>query len=112
MESVGGPEEEVKLNTPIPAPHIIPSYYSYSPFFPQVSNPAAEDANENVSGEGAVMEESKNVFILEKEGNTAALSGDLIMESVGSPEEEVKLNTPVPATHINSCKYPPSLDEA
>ena len=40
-----------------------------------------------MSGEGAVMEESKNFFILEKEGNTAALSGDLIMESVGSPED-------------------------
>ena len=34
------------------------------------------------------------------------------MESVGSPKEEVKLNTPVPATHLNRCKVPPSLEEA
>ena len=31
----------------------------------------------------------------EKEGNTTALSGEVLMESVGSPEEEFKLNTPV-----------------
>ena len=34
------------------------------------------------------------------------------MESVGSPEEEVKLNTPVPAPHLNICNPPPSLEEA
>ena len=50
--------------------------------------------------------------MLEKEGNTAALSGERIMDSVGSPEEEVNLNNPVPAPHLNSCKGPPSLDEA
>ena len=36
----------------------------------------------------------------EMEGNNVALSGERIMESVGSYEEEVKLNTPVPAPHI------------
>ena len=36
----------------------------------------------------------------EKEGNTPALSGEVIMESFGSPEEEVKLNTHVPVPHI------------
>ena len=34
------------------------------------------------------------------------------MESVGIPKEEVKLNTPVSATHLNRCKFPPSLEEA
>ena len=32
----------------------------------------------------------------EMERNTAALSGEVIIESFGSIEEEVKLNTPVP----------------
>ena len=36
----------------------------------------------------------------EKEGNIPDLSAEVIMESVGSPEEEVKFNTPVPAPHI------------
>ena len=50
-----------------------------------------------------------NFFVLEKEGNTAALSGEIIVESVRSPEEEVKLNTPIPATYIVtiSSLYPP-----
>ena len=49
MESVGSPEEEVKFNTPVPAPHII-HFASFSPsFFPQVSNPPAYWAKENVS---------------------------------------------------------------
>ena len=34
------------------------------------------------------------------------------MESSGIPGEEVKLNTPVPTPHLNSCKGPASLDEA
>ena len=34
------------------------------------------------------------------------------MDSVGSLEEEVKLNTAVPAPHLNSCKGPSSLEEA
>ena len=48
----------------------------------------------------------------EKEGNTTALSEEVIMDSVGSLEEEVKLNTAVPAPHLNSCKGPSSLEEA
>ena len=86
MESIGSPEEEVKLNTPLPAPHIIPFYYSSPTFFPQVSNPAAEEAKENVSGEGEGTEEVRKVVVSEKEGNTAVLSGEVIMESIGSPE--------------------------
>ena len=54
MESVGSPEDEGKLNTPVPEHHIIPISYSSPPFFPQISNPAAVEANENVSGEGEV----------------------------------------------------------
>ena len=45
--------------------------------------------------------------MLENEGNTTALSGEVNMEAVGSPKEEVRLNTPVPAPHINICKGPP-----
>ena len=42
MQSVGILGEELKLNTPVSAPHIIP-YSSYSPpLLPQVSNPAAD----------------------------------------------------------------------
>ena len=63
MESVGSPEEEVKLNTPIPAPHIIPSYYSFPPSFPQVSNPDANEANANVSKEGEGTEEARKNFV-------------------------------------------------
>ena len=48
----------------------------------------------------------------EKEGNNAALSGEVIMDSVGIPEEEVRFNIPVSAPHLNSCKGPPSLEEA
>ena len=54
MESVGSPEDEGKFNTPVPEHHIIPISYSSPPFFPQISNPAAVEANENVSGEGEV----------------------------------------------------------
>ena len=52
LELVGIPEEEVQLNTPVPAPHIISSSSSSPSFLPQASNPAAEEAKENVSGEG------------------------------------------------------------
>ena len=52
MDSVGSPEEEFKLNTAVPAPHILTSSSSHPTLFTQVSNPAAEEANENVSGEG------------------------------------------------------------
>ena len=65
-----------------------------------------------MSEEGDGTEGVIKVVSSEKEGNTPALSGEEIMESVGSPEEEVKLNTPVPAPHLNICKGPPSLEEA
>ena len=52
MDSFGSPEEEVKLNTPVPAPNIIPFYSSSPPLLPQVSKPSAEEAKEDVSGEG------------------------------------------------------------
>ena len=41
------------------------------------------------------------------EGNTAALFGELIMNCVGSSEEEVKLNTSVPVPRLNIFKGPP-----
>ena len=34
------------------------------------------------------------------------------MESVGSPEEEVKLNTPIPVPHLNIYKVNPLVEEA
>ena len=37
-------------------------------------------------GGGGVTEEARKVSASEKEGNTSALSGEVIMESVGSPE--------------------------
>ena len=52
MDSVQIPKEEVKLNTPVTVPYIIPSSYFSTPFFPRLSNPDAKEANENVSGEG------------------------------------------------------------
>ena len=55
MESVGSPEEESKLNTPVSAPHTIPYSSSSPPFLPQVSNTDAEEAKGNVSGEGEGM---------------------------------------------------------
>ena len=63
MESFGSPEEEIKLNTPVPELHIIPYSSSYPPFFPQLSNPAAEGAKENVSGEGEGTEETRKVVV-------------------------------------------------
>ena len=50
MESFGSPEEEVKLSTPVTAPHIIPFSSSYTSFFPQLSNPDDEEVKEDVSG--------------------------------------------------------------
>ena len=58
------------------------------------------------------MEEARNFVVSEKEENIAALSGDVIMQSVGIPKEELKLNKPVPAPHLNSCKFHTSLEEA
>ena len=55
-------------------------------------------------------EELRNVFMSENEGNAADLSGEVILESVGSPEEEVKFNTPISSPHLNICKGPPSLE--
>ena len=43
--------------------------------------------------------------MLEKEGNTAALSGEVIMESFENPEDEVKLNTLLLATYIILSYY-------
>ena len=63
MESVGSPKEEVKLNTPVPKPHIITSYSSYPPLFPQISNMAAEEDKENVSGEGEGTEEARKLVV-------------------------------------------------
>ena len=65
-----------------------------------------------MSGEWEGTEELRNVFMSENEGNAADLSGEVILESVGSPEEEVKFNTPISAPHLNICKGPPSLEEA
>ena len=53
-----------------------------------------------MSGEGKGTEEAIKIVVSEKEGNTAALSGEVIMESVGSTEEEVKFNNPLPEPYI------------
>ena len=55
-----------------------------------------------MSGEGERMEEARNVVLFKNELNITYLSGEVSMESVGSPEEEVKMNSYVPAPHINS----------
>ena len=69
---------------------------------------AAKEAGKNVSEEGEGMEEAIKVVVSEKWGITPYLSGEGIMESVGIPEEEVKLNIPVTAPHIiTSSYYPP-----
>ena len=39
-----------------------------------------------MSEQGEGTEEARKVVVLEKEGNTPELSGEIIMESVGSPE--------------------------
>ena len=57
-------------------------------------------ASLKVSEEGEWKEEARKVVVSEKEGNIVAFYGEVIMESVGSPEEEVKFNTLVPAPHI------------
>ena len=41
MEKVRSPEEEVKLNTPVPAPHTIPSYLLSPPLLKHVSTLSA-----------------------------------------------------------------------
>ena len=65
-----------------------------------------------MSGEGEVTEEAIKFYVSEKEVNTADLSVEVIMESVVSLEEEVKLNTPVTEPHLNICKCSPLLEEA
>ena len=40
-----------------------------------------------MSGEGEGTEETKKIIVSEKEGNTAALSIEVIMDSVGISEE-------------------------
>ena len=64
-----------------------------------------------MSKEGEVKEEVRKVVVSEKEINTPDLSGEVIMESFESPEEEFKLNTRVPAPHIIPYSYslPPLL---
>ena len=66
-----------------------------------------EEVRENVSEEGEVTQEEIKVVISEKWGITPYLYGEVIMESVGIPEEEVKLNTPVTAPHIITSSYSP-----
>ena len=60
-----------------------------------------------MSGEGEGIEEARKCGVSEKEVNTAYLSGEVIMESVGIPEEYVKLNIPVPSPHIIPSYYSP-----
>ena len=67
------------LNNPVPAPFIIHSSSSSPPFFTQVSNTAAEEAKENVSGEGEGMEEARRVVMLEKEVNPSAFYVEVII---------------------------------
>ena len=68
MESVGIPEEEVKFNNLVPAPHIIYSSSLFSPFFPQVSNPSAEDSNKNVSGKREGTDEVRTLSFCVRKG--------------------------------------------
>ena len=62
-----------------------------------------------MSGEGEGTEEAGKFVMSEKEEKTTALYREIIMESVGIPEEEVKLNTPVTEPYIVSfsSSYPP-----
>ena len=53
-----------------------------------------------MSEEGEVTEEAQNFVVSGKEAKTTAIYGERIMELVGSPKEEVKLNTPVPDPYI------------
>ena len=64
-----------------------------------------------MSEEGEGTEEARKVVVSEKEGNNPYLFGEVIIESVVSPEEESKMNTPVPAPHIIQYYYlsPPFL---
>ena len=66
MESVGSSEEEVKLNNPVPEPHIIPMYFLFHFFFSQESNPSAKEAKENLLVEREVQEEARIICHVEK----------------------------------------------
>ena len=55
---------------------------------------------------------ARKVVVSEMEVKNTSLSGEIIMESFGSTEEEVKMNNPEPAPHLNSCTCSPSLKEA
>ena len=62
-----------------------------------------------MSGEGEGKEEVRKVAVLEKEGNTADLYEEIIIESVGSTEEEVNLNTCTCTTYHSFLLLVPSL---
>ena len=68
---------------------------------------ADKEARENVSEEGEVTQEEIKVVISEKWGITPYLYGEGSLESVGIPEDEVMLNTPVAAPHIITSSYSP-----
>ena len=62
-------------------------------------------ADVNFSGEVKVTEEARNVVVSEKEANIVDLYGELIMDSVGSPEEGFMFDTLVPSPHIIPYSY-------
>ena len=55
---------------------------------------------------------ARKVVVSEMEVNNTSLSGEIITESFGITEEEVKMNNIVPVPHLNSCTCSPSLKEA
>ena len=59
-------------------------------------------------GKGRECRRQEKFSCWKKEGNIPALSGEVIMESIGITEEEVNFNTPVSAPHIGIFKGPPS----
>ena len=61
-----------------------------------------------MSEEGEEWEESRKGIMSEKEGNIPALSGEGIVDPVGSPEEEGNLDTPVPEPHTITSYSSPS----
>ena len=56
MESVGSPEEEVKLNNPVPGCYLITSYSSSHYFWPQLPN---TDAKISLVSKNADIESKK-----------------------------------------------------
>ena len=67
-----------------------------------------------MSGGGEVTEKTIKVVLLENEVNTTALSIEVIMESFGITEEEIKLNNLLPAPYIIYSSYanPPFFSQA